>query len=529
VTDKTRAPVPPGPIAELPRADDAARKRRAEGRVQTVAGAALVLAIVGMTNYLSFRHFQRWDWTSQGVFTLSERSRQVLRELGTDVEIHVVMSSAEGNYQELRELLERYRAVTQRIRLDFVDPDREAAEYRVLAERFGIGSSQSTDGTVGADVALVMVAGDRTWKVTRDDLVSVDMESLQEGESRLDVRSEQAVTGGILEVTSGRRTKVCLTQGHGEWTLDRGAQRDLGGLQDEMRRENLELEAFETRGLSAVPEGCDAVFAVGPTVAFTADEAALLQRYVRGGGNLLVTLDPEIQRDEIPASGLEEVLRDFGIRVDRSIVLELDPRFLPQGATNPAGPFLVATWGDHPVTRGFRQVPGLGMVTELTRSIRPIDPERATTLFSASESSFAETDIARLVAEGEPTRDDADLAGPVSIGVATRVEAVGEAPEGEGEPSEDREGGRVVVVGDSDFLDARYLATGEVVNFDVASALVGWLTERAALIELPSRRISAQPVRMTQDDVTGLFFRVVVLLPLAVTFLGFAVWWNRRS
>jgi hypothetical protein len=52
---------------------------------------------------------------------------------------------------------------------------------------------------------------------------------------------------------------------------------------------------------------------------------------------------------------------------------------------------------------------------------------------------------------------------------------------------------------------------------------------RAALIELPSRRISAQPVRMTQDDVTGLFFRVVVLLPLAVTFLGFAVWWNRRS
>jgi len=34
---------------------------------------------------------------------------------------------------------------------------------------------------------------------------------------------------------------------------------------------------------------------------------------------------------------------------------------------------------------------------------------------------------------------------------------------------------------------------------------------------------------MTQDDVTGLFFRVVVLLPLAVTFLGFAVWWNRRS
>lgn len=87
----------------------------------------------------------------------------------------------------------------------------------------------------------------------------------------------------------------------------------------------------------------------------------------------------------------------------------------------------------------------------------------------------------------------------------------------------------MVVVGDADFLDARYLAAAEAVNYAVASAIVGWLTEREALIELPGRRVSAQPIRMSEDDVWGLFFRVVFLLPAAVIFLGFAVWWNRRS
>ena len=34
---------------------------------------------------------------------------------------------------------------------------------------------------------------------------------------------------------------------------------------------------------------------------------------------------------------------------------------------------------------------------------------------------------------------------------------------------------------------------------------------------------------MCAEDVGGLFLRVVVLIPLAFIFLGFAVWWNRRQ
>ncbi len=59
-----------------------------------------------------------------------------------------------------------------------------------------------------------------------------------------------------------------------------------------MRRENLDFETFETRGAERVPEGCDALFVVGPTIAFTEPEAELLRSFVEGGGNLLVAADP---------------------------------------------------------------------------------------------------------------------------------------------------------------------------------------------------------------------------------------------
>jgi hypothetical protein len=547
MSDKTRAPasgapltaaphpaaLPPGalPPAALPR--DATSRRRIRGRVYIGASIALFALIVVLANVVSFRHYDRWDWTSEDVFTLSDRTRAVLGELDRDIDAYLVLSMREPSYQDLRELLLRYRAESERVTVHFVDPDRNPADYRVLAERFQLGAVDLGDGALGSDVAVVLASGDRHWKIDRADLVQVDFDSTGEGEEGvvLDVRSEQAVTGGLLEVTAGRRSKVCVTQGHGEWTLGRGVERDLAGLQDQMRRDNLDIDTFETRGAARVPEGCDAVFVVAPTTAFMAEESDLLRDYVAGaGGNLFVAVEPTLRRDQIAPTGLEEMLRDFGIRIDRALLLELDLSYIPQSTTSPIGPFIVTTWGEHRITRAF-QGAAAPLLVESVQPVRPIDPARATTLASTSASSYAETDIAELLGGTEPSRGDEDIAGPVSIAVATRVEQLGEGetdPEGT-EGAAEREGGRVVVFGDADFLRPGALNDQRTVNYDTAIAIVGWLSEREALIELPGRRVSDRSVQMTADDALGLAFRVIVIFPAASLFLGFAVWWNRRS
>jgi ABC-2 type transport system permease protein len=530
--------------------------RRFSGRANVVLSSLLLVAIALMANYLAFRHYRRWDWTSVGSFTLSDRTTTVLRELTGDVEIYLVMSSAEGNYNDLRELLERYRGVSQHVVLNFVDPDREPSEYQLVRDRFHLGNAMLASGAVGSDVAVILVAGDRQWEITRDDLVTFDFDAYAEdGETVVDVRSEQALTGGILEVTSGRETKVCLTTGHGEWSLDGGGERSLTGLQNEMRRENLALEVIETRGRTELPEDCDVIYVVGPEQSFSAEEAALFRAHLHRGGNLFVAADPVLENGEIVPTGLEEMLREMGVRLDRTVVLELDSARLPPSSPDPIGPFIVQDYGDHPVTEAFGAT-GIPMVVSLVRSVRLSEEDRGTVLLRTSETSFAETDIPGLVESGEPHRDDADISGPVPIAVAIEIErtehaglgrievqmqtedaADGDGPS-EGGAAEDGAAeddavedarGRLIVIGDSNFLASGFVSSTELVNYEVASAMLGWLTQRQALIAIPPRRMNAVPLNLTEDDVGFIAFRTVVLIPLAAIFLGIAVWWNRRS
>lgn len=516
--------------------------RRLTGRYNVVVSSLLLVAIAFMANYLAFRHYRRWDWTSVGSFTLSERTVTVLHELSSDVEVYLVMSSAEGNYGDLRELLERYRAESQHLVLHFIDPDREPSEYELVRERFHLGNAMLASGAVGSDVAVVLVAGERQWEITRDDLVTFDFDAYAEdGETVVDVRSEQALTGGILEVTSGRETKVCLTTGHGEWSLEGGGERSLSGLQNEMRRENLALEVIETRGRTALPDDCDVIYVVGPQQAFSPEEAGLLRDHLHRGGNLFVAADPVLDRGEITPTGLEEMLRELGVRLDRTIVLELDSARLPPSSPNPIGPFLIQDYAeDHPITEAFATT-GIPMVMSLTRSVRLTEEDRGTVLLRTSESSFGETDVPDLVESGEPHRDDSDLSGPVSVAVALEIERTdgglevemhtddaADDPAAEDDAAEDARG-RLIVVGDADFLASGFVSSTELVNYEVASAMLGWLTQRQALIAIPPRRMNAVPLNLTEDDVSFIAFRVVVLIPLAAIFLGIAVWWNRRS
>ncbi len=98
-----------------------------------------------------------------------------------------------------------------------------------------------------------------------------------------------------------------------------------------------------------------------------------------------------------------------------------------------------------------------------------------------------------------------------------------------GDVSESDLPGRLAVIGDADWLDETFLAEQGFANRELLSSLVGWLTERKALISVAPRKTDAQSIIMSDADLGAVFFRVVVLIPLAFLFAGFAMWWSRRS
>jgi len=520
---------------------DGASRRRLETRVYAVIGAALLVGLAFQINYLAFRHYARWDLTRHSIYTLSERSEAVLEALDRPVEIWILLSESEPGFTELRNLLGRYEAESPRITVHYVDPDRDPGGFREVAQRYELGGVQAGDGTVLSDVAAVVASGERHWEISRDDLLSTyyDPES-DENSVTLNVEGEQAVTGALVELQSGHATRLCVTHGHGEMTVEGGGARSLEGFAREVRRENLELAPVETRGGRPIDDGCDALAILGPEVAFAPDEVDAIRAYVRGGGNLFVTIDPVIPqgRASFADLGIEGMLADFGIRVERALVVEPNPALLPAGGGHPIGPYAVVGWGEHEITAPFRDG-GLPLLFSEARPVTPIDPERAKTLLTTSDQSYGETDV-RGIADGqlELGADAADLPGPVSVAVASTVEvteAEHDAGDDAGDDAEDDAeddapaGGRVVVIGCSSVLLSDFIAQPTVVNGNFVTAAIGWLTQRRALISIEPRSFRLRPVSMQEDDVANLLLRVVVLIPLAFMFLGLAVWWNRRT
>jgi hypothetical protein len=164
------------------------------------------------------------------------------------------------------------------------------------------------------------------------------------------------------------------------------------------------------------------------------------------------------------------------------------------------------------------------VVVALARSVSVLQhSDNIDVLLRTSDKAFGATDIASVTTEGkEPVRGASDIAGPLDLALAVRVNA-------ETDPEGKKPGGRLIVSGDSDFVQPSLLEAAELANFHLASAWTGWLTEREALIEIPPKKVKGGSVMFTQEDLTALLFRVGGLLPGAVFLLGLAVWFNRRS
>jgi ABC-type uncharacterized transport system involved in gliding motility auxiliary subunit len=507
------------PSETRPKRPSIAGERSVLERLGSSASTIFVLAIVVMVNYLAFRHYQRFDWTSQGLYTLSPKSKTVLRALNKNVDIYLFMSRGESSFVQTDELLKRYAAASTHVKVHYVDPDREASQFKLLAQRFGVAAGVIESGEARADVAAVVAIGDKNWHVGRDALVAADFAGPEEsGGEQVQLKAEQALTGAIVQVTSGRATRLCATAGHGEWSLDEGAERSLISLKRGLHHDNIEWQAFETLGQKTVPPGCDAVLVIGPVRTLSEPEAKLLIDYVRGGGNLLLALDPVIEHDQVSPSGFEGPLRDVGIRLDPALVLELNPERL---LTRNAAEFVVTEFGDHATTRPLQH--SARVFVSLARSITPISSDGSVDiLMRSSDKGFAKTVISEIAPDAQPVRGPNDIEGPSVIAVATQLNhATTQGAK--------KTGGRLIVMGDSDFMQGPLLESPELANFHLASAFVGWLAERPALIDIPPKKVKTGNIVFSQDDLWALFFRVAVLVPAAALLLGVAVWLNRRA
>ena len=475
-------------------------RRRTVFAASSTAAIVLAVALVAMVNWLGYRHYSRGDWTSSKLYTLSAKSLNILKGLHADVRVVVLMTPSTPLFSETKELLDRYQAASPRIKVEYIDPERDPLRTKTLAQEFGV----STANTV------VFASGGRKKYVTSDQLADYDYSGMQMGQAPKlkGFKGEEQFTAAILAVVNPKVPKVYFVTGHGERDPDAADGAGYSQLKDAIKRDNYDVEKT-TLLAGAVPADCDLLVIAGPKAPFTDPEKAALKAYLDKGGRALVMLDP-VLGDRAQSSGLEELLKGYGVEVDNDLVVDPSKQL----------PFfsLAAVYVDqfrsHPVVDGMQ---GLAVLFPIARSVTTVAAPGASSsiLLTTSDKGWGQRDLkANATGQLEIKKAPGDVPGPVSLGVAAQSE-------------KDKENGwRLVVFGNSAFATNQYLANAG--NSNLVLNAVNWLANQEQALGIAPRSPEQVQLFLSETQMSHVLLISLILLPACAIALGVAVWWRRR-
>ncbi|MBI4511028.1 MAG: Gldg family protein [Deltaproteobacteria bacterium] len=481
--------------------------RNAKGAgARNVMGVTLVAAAALLSNVLAARHPLRTDVTRTRVYSLHDKTRQVLAEVGQPVRALILQAGAPEFaqlYDEVREILARFQAEQPLITLEELDPALDPARVRELAEDHALSPDELAGGG-----AVVLSSGGR-----RRAVALLDMARFAKGEAGgvlESFRGEAELAAALLEITDENRPEACFTTGHGEL----GLEKEPGGMDLSALRGLLERDGMRVRPLAELAEGvparCAVLAIVGPTRSLSGTEAMNVHHYLSNGGRLLIAASfvTAPARGLVP-TGLELILLERGIRVGPAIVV--DPA---QGIGIPLAWGTTQGYGEHPISAAFAG-------RRLTAWVEPRWVESTTTagsvavdLVSSSENGWGETDSAPLREGLDEGPDARDVRGPVGVAVASETPG---------------KGTRIVALGSARSFTTDVMEKGIGENDAFATSAMAWLTGRRKLLGIGPKTPEQFRLVLTAESLSRLFLGCVVWIPSAAGLLGVAVLLRRRG
>ncbi len=119
------------------------RGRRFATGLNVAVSLLLALVVLSMVNYLSYRHYHRWDIGQRAYYRLSGKTKNLLSSLDTNVNVVAFFQKDHKLCEDVRNLLKEYEYETARtprrmLKIEFVDPDRDLARTRQLKQKYDV-------------------------------------------------------------------------------------------------------------------------------------------------------------------------------------------------------------------------------------------------------------------------------------------------------------------------------------------------------------------------------------------------------
>ena len=475
------------------------RRRSARHGASALILILLVLGILVAVEAISARHSARFDLTSTKIFTLSEQTLNVLKNLEKSVRVTAFHQEGSSEAEGTKDLLDQYAYASRKFSFEFVDPDR-------------------FPGTA------------RRYKITAYGTMVVETDAREE---KITQATEQELTNALLRVTQIREKVIYFMIGHDEKSTENSGKEGYSAAKMAIEDQNYIVRDLLLMRERDVPADASVLIIAGPRKALFHEEISTLKRFIDQGGHLLILIDPETD------VGLNGFLKSWGIEVGQNVIVDKLSRLFGADYLTP----IVSQYaGYHPITENFNTA----SFFPFARSIRaaedgPPNVEH-TELAQTGPSSWAETDLVMLK-EGEASYDrQKDTMGPIPVAVVSKIKhqaeetnkgstkKPGEDEMGASHDKDDKNGAprpaKIVVFGDSDFAGNAHVNLSG--NRDLFMNALSWLAEEEDLIAIRPKKAEGQPVVLSYTQGRVIFWTSVILLPGAVLIFGVVVLRLRR-
>ena len=459
-----------------------------------ITAAVIVMAIV--LNLLVGLLDLKLDLTPNKLFSLSETTENILKELDSDVEIiglfdDAVVSSG-SEYKQVTDLLSLY-AKSPRVTVRYIDPDRNP----------GIINQLDPDNTMNLRstnfvVKSVVNGVEKKKKLDYYDLFQMEFDQYSFSQYITGSNAEQGFTGAIKYVTSEYTPVIYFTEGHDESDVDF----QYRNLKEYLEKNSILVKKINLMTVEQVPEDAELVVVASPRRDFSYSERDVLENYFHNGGKAIFMFD--YLENDPSFEELNKLLNKFNLELNYDKVRETDEsRHLPQDPYT----LVVDVKSSSIVPRAFN--------TFLTncRSISILKNEKQyithTSLISTSDSAVGE-----MV---NKSRGD-DLPGPLELAVAVDYKG-GEKPS------------KIIVMGNSTFVnDYAYQVYGDFYfsNINFFMSAISWMVEIKDEIIVPTKSFDVNRFNITQRQVSVMSGVLVVVFPLLIFGTGLMVYLRRR-
>ena len=449
------------------------------------------IGLVVVANIFVLQNNQRWDLTEQGVFSLSEKSVDLVKGLSKPLRLVAIDTSkmmAVGggvNPERTRELLELYKYYNPKeVSFEIIDPRTKPVEI----ERLGMKQGN----------LLYIEYG----------------EGAQSAISRLNQVDEQSITNTILKLTKGAAKKLYYIEGHGEPPLEEQSEGGMRSFVDALEDEHLTVESLLLPRVGKIPEDASAIILAAPKLKIQDAEEEAITTYVNNGGRLIMLANPE----DGGSPEVQHLAKKYGIDVGNDIILDAESQLFTGGPQI----FVAMDFGAHPISSKLspRQPPVFAFASSVRAPSSSVEEVTYTELLKTGPNSWAEKDVARLFdkADGKASFGPDDLKGPVSIAVAMEKIVARDG--------KDPIISRVVVFGDATWL--RNDSVGAMGNRDLILNVVNWAAGEESSIAIGPRQMRRSTATFTESNFNTIL-ALSFLAPELLLLVGLFIWWRRQK